>query len=235
MRRATRISKKRRKWIVVAIIIIIAFVMGSVWLVRRNILTSQNQQEGDEHIFDGADEQSLLPHDVEAEYVKLEELFQEQKDEMQDFIDELSNLEMLRDEIYFIVFDEERFTGRPAQGDCIHIVFDKGTFTLDLFCNGGLEIEELEQILNENTSLIESLNFISDKEVITSIWQNCDGDIKMVKFEIDTNNANEVFKLDIDTNGRTALFMYCEDESVEKYGYRNIEGNWYMYIVPPPG
>lgn len=230
MSRATQISKKRTRWVVVAIIIIIiAFVMGSVWLVRRNILTSQNQQEGDEYVFDGADEQFVSTLDEEAEYAKIEELFPEQKDVMQDFIDELSNLDMLRDERYYIVFDEERFKGRPAgRGDCIHIVFDKGTFKLDLFCNGGFpkeEIEEMEQILNENTSFIESLNFINDKEVITSISQICKDGIMMVGFEIDTKYTNNV---------RSNSFVYCEDESVEKYGYRKIEDNWYMYITPPP-
>lgn len=234
MSRATQIGKKRTRWVVVAIIII-AFVIGSIWLIRKNILTSPNQKEGDEYVFDGADEQFVLTLDEDAEYAKIEELFPEQKDVMQDFIDELSNLDMLRDETYYIVFDEDRFKGRPAGGDCIHIVFDKGTFILDLFCNGGFpkeEMDELEQILNENTSLIELLNSISDQEVITSIRQICDGGILMTKFEIDTNNANEIFKFDIDTNGRTILFMYCEDESVEKYGYRNIEDNWYMYITP---
>ena len=75
------------------------------------------------------------------------------------------------------------------------------------------------------------LDFIKEKEVIEGIglrWLN--NDIKRIYFRVDTECTPFVTT----NNGITNYFEWCDNKECERYGDKNIEGNWYMLIQDPP-
>lgn len=222
----TKKSKQKKTIIGVTIgIIFLVFIVGGIWLTAgKDTQTS---------IGDDSDTLMPLSSEEEKQYIEFEKLFRVYQDDMQGSVDELLNA--LGGKEYAIYFDEGQYESHisvthPENSHLakqIDILYDNQTFVLE-------ENEETAKILNENKDLIDALEVIDEGEVITSIVQadSCyvDGHIVSIVFYIDAKATPFVTS----NNGVQNAFVYCKNENCEKYGYKNIEGNWYMWISPAP-
>lgn len=213
----TQTNKKNnpRRTIVGVILgaVIIFFIAGGIWLAGRK----DTQISADS----GEDGQDISVWGTDEEYGKFEELFRKYQDHMQIIRDELTNI--LGETDYVIMFDEKVISGNLLR-ECIKILYNNNTFVSE----GN---EELTNMLNENAILIAELNFLKEEGVITSIDQIfLEKYMSVVLFYINT----EFTPFITTNNGVENSFAYIEYEECKKYGYKNIEGNWYMWISPPP-
>ncbi len=233
MKCAIQINKKdKRKWIISGILFIIFMVFvceTSICLIRkRGIQTTEEkyfrQEEGGRKE-ERAIEMEAYLKELENEYVEFEKLFRENEDDMQKFV-EVTDESILREES-LILFDEKPYLGMQSGGvskDCITILFHNNSFIVK-------ENEIVEKNLNENFDLIEVLNSIKEKGVITSIGLECINEyIQVVYFTVNTEFTSFITT----NNGVTNYFAWCDNDECGIYGYRNIEGNWYMLIEAVP-
>lgn len=159
---------------------------------------------------------------VEGEYVEFEKLFHENKDDLQNFI-EASHGTILEEEAYYMLFDRESYSSARSDEEWITILYE-GAFSSK---------EDREEItaLDKNVDLKEALDHFRDKGVITSIGLSYnEKEMPMVIFWVNTECTPFVTS----NNGSTNCFVWGDNKECEKYGYKNVEGNWYMHIVEPP-
>lgn len=52
--------------------------------------------------------------------------------------------------------------------------------------------------------------------------------------EIDFGISTDLTPFITNNNGVTNFFIYSEADDCEKYGYKLIKDNWYMWITPRP-
>lgn len=170
-----------------------------------------------------------MPDEIEEEYIQFEELFRNHEADMKDFI-ELSQESILGEKEYYMLFDEDWYSSVLSGNllrECILILYDNNTFVIE----GN---EEIKEELNKNVELMKTLDTIKEKEVITSIslynsyYVDCS--FQMIEFTVDPKYTPFITS----NNGVSNYFIYCNDDGCEKYGYKNIEGNWYMRISPAP-
>lgn len=196
---------------------------SAVELVFKNDVT--NEDLGAIYLYKGEDEFKLNIIDEEAQYIEFKELFKEHKDDMQAFI-ELTQESILGEKEYLILFDEDWYSSMQSgnqSGEWITILYNNS------FVSEGNE--EIAEALNTNNDLIKTLDSMKEKGVIIEIGLTyLDGSIQMVEFTIDP----EFTPFITGNNGVVNWFGYCNDEDCERYGYKNIEDNWYMYISPQP-
>lgn len=139
---------------------------------------------------------------------------------MQKFIEIFLDDDILGNKEYVIRFDERWGAGR---GEWIDILYINHT----LISEGN---NEITKGLNNNAELLETLNSIEEKGVILLISQFYSGETRVVEFYVDTKFTSFITT----NNGVVNAFAFCENRDIEKYGYRNVEGNWYLWISPPP-
>ncbi len=167
----------------------------------------------------------------EVEFSGLEKLFQENEEDLQNFIDALDERIMEENEYCILFYDSERYRAQLSgnkTSDYLSVLYS-GTFHID-------ENEEMESVFNKNTELREAVNRIIENRVI--VWidisycgQTYQGeDMRIVEFWIDTK-----FTPFITTNNDVEnSFAWCDHEDCIRYGYKNVEGNWYLNIAPEP-
>ena len=162
-----------------------------------------------------------LEAQMEKEYVEFEKLFRENEDDQQRFI-ELSQETALWEKEYVMNFSGSSSPRYQKKG-WLTILYDNNMFVIE-------EDEELAKELNENANLKEALDSIKEKGVIIGINHiNLAGTIQ-IEFEVDPTFTSFIKS----NNGVVNTFSWCDNEECEKYGYKNIEGNWYMWISPAP-
>lgn len=234
MKCATQIDRKNKcKWIIVCILLVMLLVVLSATIIysirETDIQTEEKEYLGQEEE-DRRDEQAIEMEayfkELESEYIEFEKLFRENKYEMQQFM-EVTDESVLREEESLILFNKKSYLDMQSGSrsrECITILFDNDSFTV----NGN---EIVEKNLNENLDLIEVLDFIKEKGVITSIGLYCIYEnIQVVYFTVNTDFTPFITT----NNGITNYFAWCNNKDCEIYGYRNIEDNWYMLIEAPP-
>lgn len=156
------------------------------------------------------------------QYIELEKLFLENRADMQRFIDAFDESAMGKKE-YFIFFDSEdyREVSRHKKEDYLSVLYI-GAFVID-------EDEEMEEVFNKNTELKEAVKTIKENEVITDIGIfYIEESMRKVEFMVDTK-----FTPFISTNQKNS-FVWCDNEDCIRYGYKNVEGNWYVKIGDEP-
>lgn len=214
--------KKRRKGRrrTVGLIIIMILIVGCIigLAVKRKPVQTAGDNMGREAVL------SVFSLELQKQYIEFEKLFREQQDDIKGLVEELLSQELLEKKDFQIVFDEEWYLSmqwsNPSGNE---LLYSNGIFKAE-------ENEELIEILNENTVLKEVLNSIIEKGVIINICGSMSGDIWTLDFLVDTKFTPFI----TGNNGVTNAFVYCEDEEVEKYGYKKIEDNWYLWISPAP-
>lgn len=200
----TRTNRKRIIIGIAACIIIIVLAAGKN--TRTPVSSSGDEQDNQ--------------WDKEEYYIEFEKLFREKQEDLQKFIEIFWDNNILSDKEYVFRFDERWGAGR---GDWIDILYSNRT----LISEGN---DEITKELNNNAELLEILNTIEEKGVILSISQLYSGETRVVSFYVDTKLTSFITT----NNGVVNAFTYCENRDIEKYGYRNVEGNWYLWISPPP-
>lgn len=235
MKCAIQINKKdKRKWIISGILFIIFMVFvceTSICLIRkRGIQTTEEkyfrQEEEGGRKEERAIEMEAYLKELENEFVEFEKLFWENQEDMQKFV-EVSQESVLGEIEYVMFLDESNYPAKKSPYKLegwISILYDDGIFSVE-------ENEEMSESLNENINLKEALKAIKEKGVVEGISRiNSMGTEGKIAFEIDTPYTSFI----ITNNGITNDIAYCTDNNCEKYGYRNIEDNWYMWIPPAP-
>lgn len=104
------------------------------------------------------------------------------------------------------------------------------------FYNGEL-LEDLEYCsqdtydkIKKNEELYETLKETSKKKMLMEIvWSE-----EMNEIEIDFYIRPDMTPFITNNNGVPNLFAYSEADDCEKYGYKRIKDNWYMWISPRP-
>lgn len=235
--------KKRRgdKWRIIGLIIIIFLFIGCMIgfvikskaiqvavnkLGRQRIalIFIRDREKAGEEMRMGATGEPISTIELENQYKEFEKLFREQQDDIKGLVEELLSQELLEKKDFQIVFDEEWYLSmqwsNPSGNE---LLYSNGIFKAE-------ENEELIKILNENTVLKEVLNSIIEKGVIINICVSMSGDIWTLDFLVDTKFTPFI----TGNNGVTNAFVYCESGEYEKYGYKKIEDNWYLWISPAP-
>lgn len=212
--------KKRRKGRrkTVGLIIIIILIVGCIigFAVKRKLIQTAGDKMGKQAVL------SVFSVELEKQYIEFEKLFREQQDDIKRLAEELLSQDILDQKHYFIVFDEQWYLGSSSKD------FMKFLYSNDTFRSEGNE--ELVEKLNDNSNLKEILNSIIEKGVIIQIVRYKTGDIWILEFNVDTKFTPFITS----NNGATNTFKYCENEECERYGYRKIENNWYLWISPGP-
>lgn len=218
MKNVMQINKKNIwMWVTMVIIIgifIFILCMKYIFGIRGSIELDEEEGQNMQNITDAVDE---------GQYMEFENLFREHKEDMCAFV-ELSQESILSENSYLILFDEKWYlsmlSGNPLE-EYLIILFYNNSFVLE-------GEKEIADSLNKNDDLIRTLNAINEKGVIVSVQSfYLAGSIQMLTFAIDSS-----FTAFIDDSGALHRFGYCTDVGCEKYGYKNIEDNWYMYIAP---
>lgn len=184
--------------------------------------------EGDWYRFVGLNEEQQAKareaywEEVSKEYIELEKLFRENEDCLNDFI-EASRDTILEEKAYYMLFDSQSYSSTQSDEERITILYDVNF--------SSKEEEDEVKALDENDDLREALNSIKEKKVITYIGSNyLNKNAKEIYFSIDTKFTPFVTS----NSGSTNYFIWCDNKECEKYGYKNVGGNWYMHIVEPP-
>lgn len=146
----------------------------------------------------------------EKMYDELKEMFADNKNDFETVVEELNNVEKIKEENYIIQKDEAR-----GNTDWKYIYFEKNNFK----CSSD---EEIQALLNDNVKLKDSLNKLIDAGIVEHIGL----------YEVDSE-----FKIDFCINKENMSFdgMYCyiwycdygENDDIE---YKTIDDNWYVYI-----
>ena len=161
------------------------------------------------------------------QYTEFEKLFREHEEDMRAFV-ELSWESVLEKKEYWILFDEHEYLNAPSKNwsrSWINILYSDNTFA-------SKKDKKMAEALNKNDNLIEILNSIQGKGVIIDIFAyDYDGHgSQMIKFDVDSESTP--FIRTAVSYGCPSSFAYCESKEGERYGYENIEDNWYMYLAP---
>lgn len=160
----------------------------------------------------------------EKEYTELEKLFWENKEDMQRVINAFDESTMGENQ-YSILFDGESYRSelsRNKTSDYLSVLYIGG-FVIE-------EDEEMEKVFNKNIELREAVEAIEKNGVITDISIFYKDDMRMVEFWIDTKFTPFITS----NNGVENSFAWCDNKDCKIYGYKNVEGNWYMYIEVAP-
>lgn len=222
-------------------------------MLKKNIIYCKNVDderyeykniEGDWYTYIGLNEKGRAIQE-EKEYTEFEKLFWENEEDMQRVINAFDESVMGKNQ-YSILFDGERYRSQLSgkkTSDYLLVQYIGG-FVIEedeemekVFhenTNMGIfvieEDEEMEKVFNKNIELREAVEAIEKNGVITDISIFYKDDIRMVEFWIDTKFTPFITS----NNGIENSFAWCDNEDCKIYGYKNVEGNWYMYIEAAP-
>ena len=157
-------------------------------------------------------------------YLEFEKIYKESEDEWKGVVEELKREQIYGQSknSYEFYFEDNYLVNRDDDSSTIRCYFDGNK----LICND----EEKIKNLNMNDALISTLKIMKQKGVISEVFWYPEGTLEIIDFAIDTEYTAFVK----DNNGITNYIAYCEDEECEKYGYYQIDENWYAYIPPRP-
>ena len=204
---------------------VILCVAGICLMRRRNMGTVGEERVMQREELAVQKEASLK--EKEKEYIEFEKLFRENEDDLQKFI-EMSQ-DIWKEGKYIILFDESEYLRSGMQSayrqeGLTVILYDNDIITV-------VENEKAEEILNGNYDLIKVLNSIKENGAVLNISKTESSElIQEIFFMVDT----EFTPFIENKNGVENAFVWCNSEECEKYGYKNVEGNWYMWISSAP-
>lgn len=157
-------------------------------------------------------------------YKKLEEIFLQNEEDYNIIVKNLKK-EEIKEQIEMLIIDFRKV-------DCTWL--RKESQEEACFADGEL-IENLEYCsqdtfdkIKNNEQLYEALKEVSKKKVIIDIVYS--KDMNEIQFGISTDATPFI----TNNNGVTNCFIYSEADDCEKYGYKWIKDNWYMWISPRP-
>lgn len=205
---------------VMLLISVAVLCVGSIYLRKRNMWIAEDNQRRREE--ERVKELEAYWEEVEKEYIEFEKLFRKNEDDMQNFI-ETSRGSILEEEAYYMLFDNESYSSVRSDEEWITILYE-GAFS-------SKEDREDVKALDKNVDLKEALDCLRKKGVISSVSLfYLEKEMPMVIFWVNTEFTPFVTS----NNGIINCFVWCENKDCEKYGYRNVEDNWYMHIEEPP-
>ena len=217
----TKNKKIYMRRLVMAFIFGIIIIVGIIFIfVRRQKLMN---------ITDGREEASFGWKDIvvkEMNYKEFENVFRPIQDNMQMVVEELNNEDLLRDKDYYIVFDPDLIIGKHGKlvYEIMEILYDNRLFYSDKY-------EEIAEGLNKNDVLKNALDEMKDQGIIDTISAaHLEEGMYVILFDVNTAYTPFI----TNNNGITNYFVYCLNEECQKYGYKKIEGNWYMEIPARP-
>lgn len=235
-------KKNKRGKIIVRVLLVIsaaALCAGGAYLIRRrNIRIAEEERirQEEEQVRMKEEEErrrkeaALLIEayfkENEAKFAKLEELFRENEEDLQNFIDALDERIMEENQYVIYFYDHDRYDSQMSgsrERDYLPVLYT-GSFIID-------EDKEMWRAFNENTELREAVNTIIENEVIA--WIDIfylEKDMQQVEFMIDTK-LTPFISTNIDVWNS---FVWCDNEDCIRYGYKNVEGNWYLNIGEMP-
>ncbi len=239
-------KKNKRGKIMMRVLLVIfaaALCAGGAYLIRkRNIRIAEEERirQEEEQVRRKEEEErrrkeaALLIEayfkENEAKFAKLEELFRENEEDLQNFIDALDERIMEENEYCILFYDHDAYDAQRSgnkTSDYLSVLYT-GSFIID-------EDKEMERVFNKNTELREAVNTLIENGVIvwidTSIDISYQGeDMRRVGFWIDTK-LTPFISTNIDVWNS---FVWCDNEDCIRYGYKNVEGNWYLKIGAMP-
>lgn len=202
------IERKRNMVMKVLIILIILFIVGTgLFKAKRHQDVQPNQK---------------VPSDEQVSAVifnQFQKLYDDEKACLETITTELCNEDILNDKDYLILIN-----GRNNDGKYI-------TETMEFYFEESIILsekhKEIADILNENNILIEALDTIKQSGLVNQIAAGS-GEIA---YAVNTKFTTFIRS----NNGITNYLIYSTtDNNLEKYGYKKIENNWYMYIPSRP-
>lgn len=202
------IERKKNMVLKVLIILIMLFIVGTGFFkVKRHQDVQPNQKAP-------SDEQVNM-----VIYSQFQKLYDEEKECLQTINTELCNEDILNDKEYLIIINGRNNGGKYIT-ETMEFYFEESKILSE-------KHKELADILNENNTLIEALNAIKQSGLVNQIAVGS-GEIA---YAVNTKFTTFIRS----NNGITNYLIYSTtDNDLEKYGYKKIEDNWYMYIPSRP-
>ena len=231
MRGVKMISRRnKKKMIKVNMVLGIVFLCGIIILLAWYYVKHQkNEQEKERERQKYQQEILEWNRETEANYKKLEKLFIQQEEEFDCIVENIKK-ENLTDKVENMVIlfrnDEEiRWAGENLGRE--EICFYNGELLNDTeHCS-----KETYDAIKNNEELYNALKAVANKKMIDDIyWIDERKETKKIQFGINT----EFTPFITNNNGVTNYFFYSEESDCEKYGYKWIKDNWYMWISPRP-
>ena len=205
-------DQKRKRAVKRGLLVISMSVLcaGCILVIKRSVHNTEREQN------------MMLPE--EELYRVIVEYYEEYEDDIQRFID-ISNESILGKEEYCVLFDRSWYYSDARRQ------YEEWGLITTLYSNKKLiseEHKEIERTINEDIDLIEAISSIKGKEIVTAVFQeNLDESIRIINFKPDLTSISVT---PISSNDDLSSVFWCDTKECEKYGYENIEGNWYRYI-----